>query len=130
MLAMKMPIGTFTKSTHRHEAHDVNMPPASKPRAAPEPETAANTPNARLRSSPSSKFVVINESAVGDAIAPPTPCSARAASSHQDVVARPPRNEAKVNSAIPKMKPRRRPKLPPARPRGRRSPPNVNVKAL
>src|SRR5450631_499874 len=100
MSAMKMPIGTFTKSTQRHDSHDVNMPPASRPIAAPEPDTAANTPKARLRSAPSSKFVVISDSAVGEAIAPPTPCRARAASNHHDVVASPPRKEAKVNSAI------------------------------
>src|SRR5665213_397737 len=97
MSAMKMPIGTFTKSTQRHDAHDVNMPPASRPMAAPDPDTAANTPNALLRSAPSSKLVVISDSAVGDAIAPPTPCNARAASSHDDEVASPPRKDAKVN---------------------------------
>ena len=74
-------MGTLTKSTQRQSSHSVSMPPASRPIAPPPAETPANTPNARLRSGPSWKVVVISASEVGEAIAPPTPCRARAASS-------------------------------------------------
>src|SRR6266704_6803225 len=95
--AIRMPIGTLTNRTQRHDSHEVSIPPASSPIAAPDPETAANTPNARLRSRPSAKLVVISASAVGEAIAPPTPWSARQASSQADEVARPPSSEARLN---------------------------------
>jgi hypothetical protein len=125
-----MPIGTLTNSTQRHDSHEVSMPPASRPMAAPDPDTAANTPNARLRSGPSLKLVVISASAVGEAIAPPTPCRARAASSQPDEVARPPSSEARVNSRMPEMNTRRRPRMSPARPPSSSSPPKVSVYAL
>ncbi len=125
--AIRMPIGTLTNSTQRHDSHEVSMPPASSPTAAPEPETAAYTPNARLRSRPSAKLVVIRASAVGEAIAPPTPCSALAASSQADEVARPPSSEARLNSRIPVMNTRRRPRMSPARPPSSSSPPKVSV---
>ncbi len=35
------PIGTLMNSTHRQEIQSVSMPPAMRPIAAPEPETAA-----------------------------------------------------------------------------------------
>ena len=102
--ASTMPIGTFTNRTHRHDSHEVRMPPAIRPMAPPATATAPNTPKARLRSSPSAKLVVINDSAVGAAMAAPTPWRARAASSQPDEVARPPRNEARVNTRMPAMK--------------------------
>lgn len=74
-------MGTLTNSTHRQFSHSTRMPPASSPIAPPPADTAANTPKARLRSGPSRKVVLIRASDVGEAIAPPTPCSARAASS-------------------------------------------------
>jgi hypothetical protein len=120
-------MGTFTNSTHRHDSHEVSMPPAIRPIAAPEPATAANTPNARLRSGPSAKLVVMSARAVGAAIAPPTPCRARAASSQPADVANPPSSEAKLNSARPKTYTRRRPRMSPARPPSSSSPPKVSV---
>ena len=58
----------------------VSRPPTSRPTAAPPMLIAAYTPIARLRGGPSGNVVVTSDSAVGATIAPPTPCSARAAS--------------------------------------------------
>jgi hypothetical protein len=121
------PIGTLTNSTQRQLAHWVSMPPASRPMAAPEPETAAKTPKARLRSSPSAKLVVIRASAVGEAKAPPTPWSARKASSEPEFQAKPPASEATENSRMPAMKVRRRPMMSPMRPPSSSRPPKVSV---
>ena len=35
-----IPIGTFTNSTHRHDAHCDSMPPAIRPTALPPMDTA------------------------------------------------------------------------------------------
>src|ERR1019366_1730556 len=86
--------------------------------------------SARVRSRPSLKLEVISASTAGEAIAPPAPCTARAASSHAAEVARPPASEAAVNSTIPAMKTRRRPRMSPARPPSSSRPPNVSVYAL
>jgi hypothetical protein len=126
-MASSRPIGTLTNSTQRHDSHEVSIPPASRPMAPPAPATAANTPKARLRSRPWAKLVVIRASAVGAAMAPPTPWSALAASSQPEVVARPPTNEAKVNSRMPATNTRRRPRMSPARPPSSNSPPKVRV---
>src|SRR5258708_38480390 len=50
--------------------------------------------------------MVIRDSAVGAMTAAPTPCAARAASSHACVVAKPPSSEASENRTIPAMKTR------------------------
>jgi hypothetical protein len=125
--ASTRPMGTFTNSTQRHDSQEVRMPPASRPMAPPATATAPKTPKARLRSVPSAKLVVINDSAVGAAMAAPTPWRARAASSRPDVVARPPRKEARVKTRMPAMKVRRRPRMSPARPPSSRRPPKVRV---
>ena len=78
------PMGTLTNSTQRHDSQEVRIPPAIRPMAPPATATAPKTPKARLRSSPSAKLVVINDSAVGAAMAAPTPWRARAASSQPD----------------------------------------------
>lgn len=120
-------MGTFTNSTHRQSSHSTSMPPASSPMALPPAETAANTPNALLRSGPSRKVVVISDRAVGEAMAPPTPWSARAASNCQDSWESPPSSEASTKSSTPKMKTRRRPRMSPSRPPSSSSPPKVSV---
>ena len=58
-------------------------------------------PSARARSRPSAKLAVIIASTAGEAIAPPTPCAARAASSQPADCARPPASEATVNKPMP-----------------------------
>jgi hypothetical protein len=125
--ASSTPMGTFTNSTQRHDSHEVRIPPASRPMAPPATATAENTPNARLRSRPSGKLVLIKASAVGAAMAAPTPWRARAASSQPEDVASPPRNEARVNTTIPAMNTRRRPRMSPARPPSSSRPPKVRV---
>jgi hypothetical protein len=122
-----MPMGTLTNSTQRHDSHEVSMPPASRPMDPPATAVAANTPKARLRSRPSAKLVVISDRAVGAAMAAPIPWRARAASSQPAEVARPPRKEASVNSRIPAVNTRRRPRMSPARPPSSSSPPKVSV---
>ncbi len=77
--------------------------------AAPTPDMAANTENARLRSGPAGNVVVISASAVGEAMAAPTPCSPREPSSMASFCATPPRAEATANKVTPAMKMRRRP---------------------
>ena len=64
---------------------------------------------------------------VGGAIAAPTPWRARAASSQPADVAGPPRNDARVNTRIPAMNTRRRPRMSPALPPSSSSPPKVRV---
>ena len=125
-----MPMGTLTNSTQRQEAYVTSRPPAMSPTAAPTPLIAAYTPIARLRGGPSGNAVAISASAVGATIAPPTPCSARAASSQPGEVANPPASDAAENSSSPAVNIRRRPNRSPARPPSSSRPPNVSAYAL
>lgn len=125
--AISTPMGTLTNSTQRQSSHSVSMPPVSRPMAPPPADTAAKTPKARFLSGPSGNVVVMSAREVGDAIAPPTPCRARAASNCQGSWATPPRSEAKVNSRMPVMNTRRRPRMSPARAPSSSRPPNVSV---
>ena len=103
------------------------MPPTLiRPMAPPATATAPNTPKARLRSSPSAKLVVINDGAVGAAMNGADPLEG-AGGQQPDEVARPPRKEARVNTRMPAMKVRRRPRISPARPPSSRRPPKVRV---
>ena len=77
--AATRPIGTLTQSTHSQPAYSVSTPPSRTPAAPPEPATAPQAPSALLRSAPSWKVVVTIESAAGERIAAPRPCTARAA---------------------------------------------------
>ena len=105
----------------------VSRPPAIRPTAPPAMLIAAYTPIARLRGGPSGKLVVTSDRAVGATIAPPTPCTARAASSQAWVVAKPPSSEATENRMIPAMKTRLRPRRSPARPPSSSRPPKVSA---
>ena len=58
------------------------------------PAVAAYQATARVRCSPSGKLAVSSDSADGATTAAPTPCTARAAISHQPVGAMPMRNDA------------------------------------
>lgn len=124
------PMGMLTKKTHRQSSHSTRMPPASSPIALPPADTAANTPNARLRSGPSRKVVVMRDSAVGEAMAPPTPWSDRAASNCQESWESPPSRDANTKSRTPNMNMRRRPRMSPDRPPSSSRPPKVSVYAL
>ncbi len=72
----------------------------------------------------------MSASEVGEAIAPPMPCSTRAASSCHGSWANPPSREARVKMRMPAMKTRRRPRMSPARPPRSSSPPKVSVYEL
>jgi hypothetical protein len=125
--AAPSPIGTFTHSTHSHPSVSVSTPPRSTPAAPPLPATAPHTPSALLRSAPSLNVVVTIESAAGDRIAAPRPCTARAAISCPSVSANPPASEASANSTRPDMNTRRRPSRSAMRPPSSRKPPNVST---
>src|SRR5215208_3462510 len=77
-MAAMIPIGTLTNSTHCHPRASVSTPPSSTPAAPPEPATAPQAPSALLRSAPSANMVTTIESAAGDRIAAPRPCTAHA----------------------------------------------------
>ena len=102
------------------------MPPSNSPSAAPAPDTAAYTPSARLRSSPSLNSVVIRDSAVGDAIAPPTPWTARPISRSGKFTAMPAAKLPTLNRARPTMNIRRRPRMSPIRPPSSSKPPKAS----
>ena len=88
--------------------------------------TNPNTPIAFVRSAASVKRVMISESATAETTAPPTPCTARAATSMPWLVDRPQTTEAAVKSAIPARNIRRCPNRSPRRPPRSRKPPNVS----
>ena len=102
-------IGTFTKKIQRHDTHSVRIPPSSNPTAPPPPDMAAYTPRARLRAWPSGKLVAISDSAVGAAMAAPTPWRPRVTMSHASPVANPPSSDAVAKTATPIMNIRRLP---------------------
>ncbi len=123
-------MGTLTNSTHRHEAYVTSRPPAISPAAPPPTLIAAYTPIARLRGGPCGNVVTMSASAAGATIAPPAPCTARAASSHVWEVANPPAREAAEKSSRPVTNIRRRPSRSPARPPSSSSPPNARAYPL
>jgi hypothetical protein len=124
--ATTIPMGRLMRNTQRQDAQAVITPPSTRPRDAPPMATAAYRASARLRLRPSGKAEITRARAAGEAIAAPTPCTARAAISQPDVVARPPASDARVKTAMPAMKVRRRPRMSPARPPSSSSPPNVS----
>src|SRR5581483_7254449 len=119
------PTGTLTKKIHSQPRYFVSTPPASTPTAAPPPPIAPQIPSALLRSAPSSNVVVMIDSAAGEMIAAPSPCTARAATRTPPAHARPHSSEASVKTATPTRKTRRRPSRSAALPPRRRKPPNV-----
>ena len=125
--AASTPIGTLTQSTHSQPAYSVSTPPSSTPAAPPEPDTAPQTPSAKLRSLPSANMFVTIDSADGASSAAPRPCSARAAMSCSSVCDRPPSSDATENSTRPYMNSRRRPSRSAIRPPSSRKPPNVSA---
>ena len=102
-------------------------PPSSTPAAPPAPPMAPQMPTARLRAAPSVKVVVRIESEAGAMIAPPSPCTARAAMSTPWLSAMPPASEATANSVSPATNTRRRPSRSAARPPSSRNPAKVTV---
>ena len=103
------------------------MPPSSTPAAPPVPAIAPQIPSALLRSAPSWKVVMRIDSAAGEMMAAPTPCTAREAMSCASDVARPHASDAPEKSARPIRNMRRRPSRSAERPPSMSSPPNVSV---
>jgi hypothetical protein len=91
----------------------VSRPPAITPTPPPIPVIVAYTPSARFRALPSGNVTEISDRAAGAAMAAPIPWAAREAISHHERVANPPASEARLNTRIPRMNMRRRPKMSP-----------------
>ena len=96
----------------------------------PPAATNPNTPIAFARSDGSTNKETISDSETAETIAPPNPCTARAATSIPSDVDSPQVSDAAVNSAIPAMNRRRWPKWSPSRPPSSRKPPNVSMYAF
>ena len=107
------PIGTLIQKIHCHELHSTTAPPITGPSATPRPAIAPHTPNAtpRLAAGMTSASTV---SVSGMTIAPPTPCSAREATSVPMSGARAAAADASVKIARPIASSRRRPKRSPS----------------
>jgi hypothetical protein len=103
------------------------MPPTSTPVAAPLAAVADQAPSALRRAAGSVNVVVIRLSVAGARIAPPMPCTARAAISDAPFCARPPTRLNNVNTANPDRNTRRRPNKSAARPPSSRKPAKVSV---
>ncbi len=102
----------------------VSAPPRKVPSAPPAAPTALNTAMARARSRGSGNSDTSIPSTTAVVIAPPTPCSARAAISTPGEVATPHSTDATVNTARPAVNIRLRPTRSPSRPASSNSPPN------
>src|SRR6266508_4532919 len=124
------PIGKLTRKIQCQLSESVRIPPSSTPMLPPPAATKPKTLIAFARSAGSVKSVIISDSPTADAIAPPTPCTARAPTRNHCVVARPQASEATVKSEIPARKSRRCPSRSPSRPPSRRKPPYVSTYAL
>jgi hypothetical protein len=83
-------------------------------------------PMARFRLRPSGKLVAMSDSAVGEAMAAPTPWAPRVRMSHVSLEARPPNSEATAKMAMPAMNIRRLPNRSPVRPPNSSRPPKVS----
>ena len=119
------PTGTLTKKIHSQPRYLVRIPPSNTPTAAPDPPSAPQMPSALLRSAPSLNVVVTIESAAGEMIAAPIPCSARAEIRTPALDASPHSSDAIVKRTRPTTKMRRRPSRSAIRPPSSRKPPKV-----
>ena len=80
-----------------------------------------------LRAGPGAKVVATSANAVGDAIAAPVPCRARARIRVASLTASPHSSDATVNNATPAMNTRLRPNASPMRPPSNINPPNASA---
>ena len=119
------PTGTLTQKIHSQPRYFVRIPPKRTPAAAPEPPSAPQIPSALFRSAPSRKVVVTIDSAAGEMIAAPRPCTARALIKTPELLAKPQTSEAIVKSVRPTRKIRLRPSRSAIRPPSKRNPPKV-----
>jgi hypothetical protein len=121
------PTGILMKKIHSQPGPSTSGPPMSQAVVAPIPPSAPHIPSALLRSAPSSKVVVMIESALGVMIAAPIPWKARAPIRARSDQASPQSREAKVKTATPTMNTRRRPSRSAARPPSRSRPAKVSA---
>ena len=105
----------------------MRMPPSTSPVAPPAAVIAAKTAIARWRAGPSGKVVTTSESAVGEAIAAPSPWTTRAAINSVGLPARPPASDETAKRPTPIMSIRRRRSRSPRRPPSSRKPPKVRT---
>ena len=120
------PIGTLMRKAQRHDT-SVSAPPTISPITEPTPVIAAKIAVAALRAGPFGKVVAISASAVGEAIAAPTPCNSRAVTRVASFQANPHRIDAMVNRATPTTNVRLRPITSPRRPPSSIRPPKVST---
>ena len=122
-----IPTGMLTKKIHGHENASTRIPPSRSPTAAPPTAIAAQTLIALLRAGPSSKVVVMIESAAGAISAPPRPWRPRAMMRNSELGASPFNSEATVKITTPTRKIFFLPMRSPARPPSSRKPPKTSV---
>jgi hypothetical protein len=120
-----MPMGMFTKKIQCQSIDCVITPPASSPTEPPAEATNAYTPIALACSRGSGNIVTIMPRITAEVIAPPMPCTKRAAISADWLSARPHASEAVVKRAMPARKTRRRPIRSPKRPASSSNPPKA-----
>ncbi len=99
----------LTRKTQCQLSASVSTPPASTPIEPPPAITKPKKPIAFVRSAGSVNSVMISESATAETTAPPTPWTARAATSRPWLVASPHESDASVKSTSPARKRRRCP---------------------
>ena len=107
------PIGTFNQKMYCHDHPVVTAPPTNGPMATARPPMAPQAPSAAARRS--GRTAWLNRvSERGMIMAPPAPCTARAATSTPMLGASAATADAAVNSAMPATKIRRRPRRSPS----------------
>ena len=121
---MPIPIGRLTKKIQCQLIAWVRTPPTSSPIEPPAEATNANTPIAFACSLGSLNIVTIIPRITEEVIAPPAPCTKRAAISIPWLDESPHTAEAAVNTPRPVRNIRRRPTRSPSRPASSSSPPN------
>jgi len=101
--------GGLIQKISRHEKSLVSHPPSTGPTAAMPAMVAPHMPNAAARSLPW-KLAFTSDRLVGSTIAPPTPCTARAASSSPALPASAAAIDPRPNTTTPSTNSRLRPK--------------------
>ena len=127
--ASTSPIGTLSQKIQCHEMPETTAPPTSGPIATARPLMPPHAPSARPRRSGGTAAERI-VSVSGITIAPPSPCTARAASSAAIDGASAAAAEASVKMPSPIANMRRRPKRSPSAAPVRRSTAKVSVYAF
>ena len=101
------PIGRLTRKIQCQSSESVRTPPSKTPIAPPPEATKPKMPIALARSAGSTNRFIVSDRETADAIAPPTPCTARAVTRNPCEPERPQPSEARVKSVMP-MRNRRR----------------------